>query len=107
MGGAQCRAVPGEQASRAVRQEEALMRVERDGVRALDPLQCRSASPGELEEAAVSRIDVQPEPLTLRDARDGYERIHHAGVDRAGRGDHEERSTTGGPVPLDRLDECP
>ena len=39
------------------------MRVQRQGVGAVDALQPLSAPLGELEEAAVGRVDVQPQPL--------------------------------------------
>ena len=62
--------VAGEQAAGAVGQEQSLVRVERDGVGALDAGQRGPAALGELEEPAVRGIDVEPQALIAGQVRD-------------------------------------
>ena len=50
------------------------MRVERDRVGALDALEAPAAALGQLEEAAVGRVHVQPEPLAPRPLRSRRDR---------------------------------
>jgi hypothetical protein len=55
--------------------------VQRDRVGPLDAYERCPAPLGELEEAAIRPVDVEPEPLLLDDVRQGGERVDHAGVD--------------------------
>jgi hypothetical protein len=84
--------VSGEEAAGSVRQEHALVRVQCDGVRTFDPRQGGAAARCELEEPAVGAVDMAPQPLLRCYVGDLVERVDHAGVDRAGARDHEERA---------------
>ena len=94
-------AVAGQQAAGAVGEEQPLVRVEGDGVRALDAGERNAAARGQLEEAAVRRVDVQPELLLRRDRRDVVERIDRTCADGACTRDDEERSFATRPVAND------
>ena len=71
------------------------MRVQGDAVGTLGPAEPRTPALRQLEESAVGGVDVEPETLALRDVGDLGERIDRAGVRRARRPDHEERTPPG------------
>ena len=91
MGAGERRAVAHEERAEAVRQEEALVRVEGDRVALLDPAQERLAARGQPEEAAVGGVGVDPEAVLAGDRQDLRQRVDGAGVRRADVGDDEER----------------
>ena len=95
--------VPHYHDARAVRQEEALVRVENDRVGPLDPAQQLPPMLRQEEEATVRGVHVEPAALPLGDRRDGVERIHGPGVGRAGGGDHEPRPEPGRAIGRDAL----
>jgi hypothetical protein len=105
MRGAEPGAVASEQRTRAVRQEHALVRVQSDGIGALDASERGAPPVGELEEAAVCAVDVEPQLLALRDISDRVQGIDGAGVRRPGRSDHHRRHTTCPAVVGDRVGE--
>ena len=90
MGAAQRLAVADEQRAGPVGQEEPLVRVEDDRVRALDPREGRRPSAGEEEEPAVGRVDVEPEPLARGEIRERRQVVDRARVRRAGVADDEK-----------------
>ena len=61
------------------------MRVDRDGVGALDAAQTPAVLLGEREAAAVCRINVEPETVLARDVGQLVERVNDAGRGRARR----------------------
>ena len=71
------------------------MRVERHRVAPLDPEEPSAAPVGELEEASVGAVDVEPQVLGVRDVGDRVERIDRARVRGAGARRHEERAHAG------------
>ncbi|XXZ22319.1 hypothetical protein WME92_01400 [Sorangium sp. So ce307] len=96
-------AIAHREAARPVRQEEALVRVQRHRVGALDPPHRRAPPLGEREEAAVRRVDVQPEALGLGEVGEGGQIVHGAGARRARRGDEQEGREAARPVARHRL----
>ena len=95
-------AVARHQAAGAVGQEEPLVRIERHGVGALDAGHGGATALGEQEEAAVGRVDVQPEPLGGGEVGEGAQVVDRAGVHRARGADHQERREAGGAIGGDR-----
>ena len=57
-----------------------------------------AAARGELEEAAIGGVDMEPEPLVGNDPGQGVKGVDGAGVCRPGGADDEERVTPGGAV---------
>ena len=82
----------------AVGQEQSLVRIQHDRVRALDPLVSSAAVLREQEEAAVRRVHVEPAALPFGHPADRVERIHRPGVHGPGGGEHEPRTEPRGPV---------
>jgi hypothetical protein len=74
-----------------VRQEHPFVRVERHAVGALDAAEALATALGEDEEAPVRGVDVHPQAVLLGDVCHRVERIHRAGVRRAGARPDEER----------------
>ena len=95
--------VADEQRARAVGQEQPLVRIERDRVRALEPAEGVPPALGEDEEPAVGGIHVQPQPLRARELGRGLEVVHRARVRRARAHDQEEGTASGGPIRRHRL----
>ena len=85
------RTVPHDQTAAAVGQEHPLVGVEGDGVGSLDALESLVAALGELEEAAVGGVDVEPEVVLLGEVGQVVQGVDGAGVGGAGAGDDEER----------------
>jgi hypothetical protein len=78
------------------------MRIHDHGAGPVDAVEDAPTVIGEDEEAAVGRIDVEPQPVGVDDLRDRGERIDRTRVRRSGRGDNEPGSKTGRGVRLDR-----
>ena len=70
MGIAQRGAVADDQRARPVRQEQPLVGIDGHAVGPLDPAEPLRPALGELEEPAVGRVDVQPQPFVGRDVGD-------------------------------------
>src|SRR4051812_20850814 len=77
------------------RKVEPLVRIERDGVRALDAAEQRPGWFREDRKPAVARVDVHPEAEALRNFMDSRERIERAGVHGPGIRRHKEGKVTG------------
>ena len=84
--------VPQQQRPGAVGDEERLVRVDDQGVGATETGEDLTALGAEREQAAVGRVDVQPELLGRRDVGDRLERVDGAGV-RGPRGGDDEKGT--------------
>src|SRR5690606_7419330 len=82
----------------AVGHEQALVRVEGDGVGVLDAGECGAAAFGELEAAAVGGVDVVPEVLVAGEVGQGRQRVDGAGAGGAGGAGQEEGAQAGGAV---------
>ena len=87
----------------AVRQEQGLVRIERDAVGLLDPAQQRLALVAQREKPAISAVDVKPRAVAAAKLGDFGQRIDRAGVDRSGRGDDQPGANTVAAVFLQRL----
>src|SRR4249919_1775654 len=73
-------AVANERSTRAIGQEQGLVRVERDAVGLLDAAQQRLSLIAKRKEAAISAIDMQPGIVAAAEVRNLGERIDRAGV---------------------------
>ena len=91
-----------EQAAALVRLVQPLVRVERDGVRFGDPVECASPPLGEHGEASVRGVHVEPEPVLAAHLAELPERVDRAGVRRAAVRRDEEGNAAGALVRLDR-----
>ena len=100
----QGRAILDQQTTQAVGQEQALVRVHHHRVAALDSVQHATAVPGEQEEPAVGRVDMQPAALR---ARAGL--LQHAGdaLERIDRGIYGLCESCGSAIPEARLEAKP
>ena len=74
------------------------MRVEHEGVGEVEARHRRAAALGERQKAAVRAVDVQPGSVPGRDAVQGRQVVHGAGVGAAGGGDHAPRHEPGGSI---------
>jgi hypothetical protein len=90
--------VPHHQRPDAKRDGEPFVRVEGDGVGAMDPGQGHPAPARQLVEAPVRGVDVKPETLLRGDAGDLVQRIDRAGVGGACGCDDEKRLSPLGSV---------
>ena len=92
------RAVAHEQAAALVRLVEPLVRVERDRVGEREPAERVAAALGQHGEAAVGRVDVEPDAALAAERGELVERIDRAGARRAAVRDDEERQPSRGLV---------
>ena len=95
------RASPDEQASDLVGLEEPLVRVDADRVGALDAAQPPGSRLGDRREAAVRRVDVQPDALRGAVVGDRVQRVDGAGAGGAGVGAYRDGRAARGAVGLD------
>ena len=79
-----------QQAARLVRLEEPFVRVKPDGIGALDPAQEFLSLLGHHGEAAVRRVDVQPDAFRLAVVRHRFKRIDGPRAARSGVGAHRD-----------------
>ena len=105
VGGVKPSAVAHEQAPRPVGQEEALVGVERDGVRAFHAPEALAAALRERPDPPVGAVDVEPERLGRAEVRDRTEGIDGSGVGRARAPDDQERPPPLGTILVDRPSE--
>src|SRR5439155_508325 len=75
--------IPHQEAARPIGEEHPLVRIDRDGVRALDAGESAPPLVAEHERAAVRAVDVQPEMFAAAQVCDGPDRIHRSRVRRA------------------------
>ena len=94
-------AVADHQSARPVREEEPLVRIERDAVGSLDPDEPLAAAFGEPEEAAVRGVDVDPQALAPGDVGDRGQRVDRPGVGGACCGADQERTPASGAILVD------
>ena len=89
---------PGQQQRRVERREQPLVRVHDDRIGTLPARERRSPLGQHRHDARIGRVDVQPQPLALRDVGEGRDRIDRGRRGRAeGRHDR-DRPVAGGPV---------
>ena len=91
MGPAQRSPVAHHQRPGAVREEQALVRVQGDRVGPFDAAHDPPAALGEEEEAAVGRVDVKPQPLRAGEGGKRRQVVHRAGVGGPRGAHHQER----------------
>ena len=87
-----------EQRAGAVRQEHALVRIERQRVGAGQAVQHGSKVVAQREERSVGTVDVVPEALARAEVGDRVERIDRAGIGRAGVRDDRKRRQALAPI---------
>ena len=109
MRGPQRRDVTHQQCTGAIGQEQALVRVDGDGIGELDAGQ--QGRIGQAEEAAVSRVGVEPQRLRAAHRGQFGKRVHGAGVGGAGAADDQEwreaAAAVGGDHRGERIDAHP
>jgi hypothetical protein len=103
MGAAKRFSVSHQKGACSIREKEALVRIENDGVGALDPLHDLPSVRGQQKKSAVRGIHVEPELLPCAQVCEGVEIVDRAGVRRPGIAGDEERAESRGAVAGDRV----
>ena len=94
-------AIAHQETARSIREEQALVGIERHRVGAIDPGERGAAAIGEREEAAVGRVDVEPEPLARGDVGEGRQIVDRAGAGGARARHEQERREARGAIAKD------
>src|SRR5687767_6113802 len=102
MGAAKLLCILHQETARSVGEEHPLVWIEGDRVGPLDTTQPTSSPFGQLEEAAVCAVDVEPDLLAFGDLGDAFQRIDGPGVDRPGARHHHEWAEAARSVLVDR-----
>ena len=96
--GAKRRSIAHQQRPGPVWQEHSLVRIERQRVSTRQAVQCWLRFLAEVEKRAVGTVDVMPQVLGCTEIRERLQRIHGAGVRRAGARDDGKRREAGAAI---------